>query len=166
MAAAGLRWYEVSNWSKNPDTRCEHNMAYWRGADWWGFGPGAHSHVGGVRFWNAKHPAAYAQRLATGVTPAVGRERPDADARRLERIPSTEPRFLQIKVAVIEAGLIYLREHPASSTATLFEYPFTVRGLRRGLALTLRAQARVAPYPQHRYALVDMANKVRPATWF
>ncbi len=41
-----LRWYEVSNWSKNPDTRCEHNMAYWRGADWWGFGPGAHSHVG------------------------------------------------------------------------------------------------------------------------
>lgn len=87
-------------------------------------------------------------------------------ARRLERIPSTEPRFLQIKVAVIEAGLIYLREHPASSTATLFEYPFTVRGLRRGLALTLRAQARVAPYPQHRYALVDMANKVRPATWF
>lgn len=87
-------------------------------------------------------------------------------ARRLEQVPSTEPRFLQIKVAVIEAGLTYLREQDAASSAPLFEYPFTMRGLRRGLAHTLRAQARVAPYPKHRYALVDMANKVRPATWF
>ena len=87
-------------------------------------------------------------------------------ARRLEQIPSTEPRFLQIKVSVLEAGLTYLRSHSGASAAPLFEYPFTVRGLRRGLALTLRAQARVAPYPKHRYALVDMANKVRPATWF
>ena len=87
-------------------------------------------------------------------------------ARRLEQVPSTEPRFMQIKVAVIEAGLTYLREQGAASSASLFEYPFTMRGLRRGLAHTLRAQARVAPYPRHRYALVDMANKVRPATWF
>lgn len=56
ISAAGLHWYEVSNWSTGPETRCEHNMAYWRNADWWGFGPGAHSHIGGVRFWNAKHP--------------------------------------------------------------------------------------------------------------
>ena len=90
FAAAGYRWYEISNWALDPQDegihRARHNMAYWRDQDWWGAGPGAHSHLAGVRFWNAKHPAAYAQRLATGVTPAVGRERPDADARRLERI--------------------------------------------------------------------------------
>src|SRR5699024_10377911 len=60
MTAAGLHWYEVSNWSTGTETRCLHNMAYWQGADWWGYGPGAHSHVGGVRFWNAKHPRAWA----------------------------------------------------------------------------------------------------------
>ncbi|OEX94005.1 serine/threonine protein kinase [Corynebacterium sp. BCW_4722] len=87
-------------------------------------------------------------------------------ARRLEKIPSTEPRYMQIKVAVIQAGLNFLRDEEPASRSPLFEYPFTMRGLRRGLAITLREQARVAPYPQHRYALVDMANKVRPATWF
>mgnify|MGYP002651407066 CR=1 FL=1 len=90
LSAAGYRWYEVSNWARDPQGsgvhRARHNVAYWEDQDWWGIGPGAHSHLAGVRFWNAKHPAAYAQRLATGVTPAVGRERPDADARRLERI--------------------------------------------------------------------------------
>ena len=54
----------------------------------------------------------------------------------------------------------------AASTKPLFEYDFNRRGLQRGLAITLRDQARVAPFPRHRYALVDMANKVRPATWF
>ena len=90
LGTAGYRWYEVSNWARDPRGsgvhRARHNVAYWEDQDWWGIGPGAHSHLAGVRFWNAKHPAAYAQRLATGVTPAVGRERPDADARRLERI--------------------------------------------------------------------------------
>ncbi len=107
------------------------------------------------------------------VSPAGGEppteERIRLAARRLEQIPTTEPRFLQIKVAVIQAGLTYLRATPgrrASSDAPLFDYPFTMRGLRRGLALTLRAQARVAPFAGHRFALVDMANKVRPATWF
>lgn len=86
MAAAGLRWYEVSNWSKTPDTRCEHNMAYWRNADWWGFGPGAHSHVGGVRFWNAKHPRAWSDRLLAGHSPAIGREVLSETTREIERI--------------------------------------------------------------------------------
>ena len=90
-------------------------------------------------------------------------------ARRLEEIPSNEPRFLQIKVYVLRAGLTFLREagvEKAASDHNLFEYPFTSRGLRRGLAVTLREQARIAPYAKHRYALVDMANKVRPPTWF
>jgi len=86
LAAAGYGWYEVSNWSTTPDQRSRHNLSYWRGQDWWGYGPGAHSHVGGLRWWNVKHPAAYAQRLSLGESPAAGRERPDAEARRLEVI--------------------------------------------------------------------------------
>ena len=86
ISAAGLYWYEVSNWSTGPETRCEHNMAYWRNADWWGFGPGAHSHVGGVRFWNAKHPRAWADRLLAGESPSIGREVLDVQTREIERI--------------------------------------------------------------------------------
>src|SRR5689334_5824984 len=65
LSAAGLGWYEVSNWAR-PGGQCRHNLAYWNGRDWWGLGPGAHSHVGGVRWWNVKHPSAYAARLAAG----------------------------------------------------------------------------------------------------
>mgnify|MGYP007079182037 FL=1 len=61
-------------------------MSYWTGDDWWGFGPGAHSHIGGVRFWNAKHPRAWAGRLAHGHSPTVGREVLDAPTREVERI--------------------------------------------------------------------------------
>jgi oxygen-independent coproporphyrinogen-3 oxidase len=74
LSAAGLSWYEVSNWAASPDAACRHNLLYWRGGDWWGFGPGAHSHVGGVRWWNVKHPSTYAGRLAAGGTPAHARE--------------------------------------------------------------------------------------------
>ncbi|MGV9769238.1 radical SAM family heme chaperone HemW [Microbacterium sp. NPDC003461] len=86
LAAAGFDWYEVSNWSRGPEHRSRHNLNYWRGQDWWGFGPGAHSHVAGLRWWNVKHPAAYAQRLAGGESPAAARERPDEAARLLERV--------------------------------------------------------------------------------
>ncbi|WP_105566572.1 radical SAM family heme chaperone HemW [Microbacterium halophytorum] len=86
LADAGFDWYEVSNWARGDAHRSRHNLAYWRGHDWWGFGPGAHSHVAGLRWWNAKHPAAYAQRLAAGESPAVGTERPDAEARLLEAV--------------------------------------------------------------------------------
>ncbi len=86
LAAAGFEWYEVSNWAREDRRRSRHNLAYWTGADWWGFGPGAHSHIGGVRFWNVKHPSAYAQRLRAGESPAAGRETPDASARALENV--------------------------------------------------------------------------------
>ena len=74
LTTAGFAWYEVSNWASAPRFRCRHNEAYWSGGDWWGVGPGAHSHVGGVRWWNVKHPVAYASRLAGGVSPAAARE--------------------------------------------------------------------------------------------
>jgi putative oxygen-independent coproporphyrinogen III oxidase len=86
LADGGFDWYEVSNWAHTPDRRSRHNLAYWRGSDWWGFGPGAHSHVAGLRWWNVKHPAAYAQRLAASESPAAGTERPDDESRTLERI--------------------------------------------------------------------------------
>ncbi|MGV3733217.1 MAG: radical SAM family heme chaperone HemW [Microcella sp.] len=86
LTAAGYDWYEVSNWARTPTHRSRHNRAYWLGHDWWGVGPGAHSHVGGVRWWNVKHPAAYAQRLAAGLSPAAGRETLEAETRRVERV--------------------------------------------------------------------------------
>ncbi|NYI06664.1 radical SAM family heme chaperone HemW [Allostreptomyces psammosilenae] len=86
LSAAGLDWYEVSNWAASPEARCRHNELYWTGADWWGAGPGAHSHVGGVRWWNVKHPAAYAERLAADASPGHGRELLTPEDRRVERI--------------------------------------------------------------------------------
>ncbi|MGY1435683.1 radical SAM family heme chaperone HemW [Streptomyces reniochalinae] len=97
LSAAGMEWYEVSNWAMeapdgrspgegNATARCRHNELYWTGADWWGAGPGAHSHVGGVRWWNVKHPAGYAKALAEGRSPGAGREILDGEDRRVERI--------------------------------------------------------------------------------
>ena len=86
LTAAGHTAYEVSNWSTSPATRCRHNLGYWRSHHWWGIGPGAHSHVGGVRWWNVKHPRAYASRLAAGLSPAQAREVLSAEQRRVERV--------------------------------------------------------------------------------
>ena len=86
LSAAGFGWYEISNWARSQDSRCRHNQLYWTGGDWWGIGPGAHSCVGGVRWWNVKHPAAYAGRLSAGVSPAAAREVLDLPTRALERV--------------------------------------------------------------------------------
>jgi oxygen-independent coproporphyrinogen-3 oxidase len=86
LGGAGFTWYELSNWATSDQARCRHNLLYWTGGDWWGFGPGAHSHVGGVRWWNVKHPTAYAARLAAGASPAAARERLTAAERRMEEI--------------------------------------------------------------------------------
>ncbi|MGL5865849.1 MAG: radical SAM family heme chaperone HemW [Dermatophilaceae bacterium] len=86
LSAAGYRWYEVASWSRSDDARCHHNEGYWRGDAWWGVGPGAHSHVGGIRWWNVTHPRPYAARLAAGTSPAAGRELLTADQRRDEQV--------------------------------------------------------------------------------
>jgi putative oxygen-independent coproporphyrinogen III oxidase len=85
LSAAGFHWYEVSNWALSGG-ECRHNLAYWRSLDWWGVGPGAHSHVGGVRWWNVKHPTAYAARVSAGASPGHARECLSAPTRRVERI--------------------------------------------------------------------------------
>ena len=85
LADAGMAWYEVSNWAR-PGGQCRHNLGYWHDDDWWGIGPGAHSHVAGVRWWNVKHPRTYADRLAAGRSPEDGREVLTPAQRRMERI--------------------------------------------------------------------------------
>ena len=84
--AAGLQWYEVSNWARDEAARCRHNELYWTSASWWGIGPGAHSHVAGERWWNVKHPSAYAARIDAGESPAQDGEVLDEDTRNLERV--------------------------------------------------------------------------------
>jgi oxygen-independent coproporphyrinogen-3 oxidase len=74
MGDAGLHWYELSSWAATEAAQCRHNIGYWRSHDWWGVGPGAHSHVDGVRWWNVLRPGDYAQRLREGASPAAGRE--------------------------------------------------------------------------------------------
>lgn len=102
LTQAGLGWYEVSNWSRTEQTACQHNLAYWRGDDWWGVGPGAHSYLGaapeqdsaglvseatsGMRWWNVKHPIRYAAQLEQGNSPAAGRELLTRSESNLERL--------------------------------------------------------------------------------
>ncbi|PKW14929.1 radical SAM family heme chaperone HemW [Saccharopolyspora spinosa] len=116
LGEAGLGWYEVSNWARDDAARCRHNLGYWQGGDWWGAGPGAHSHVGGVRWWNVKHPARYAAVLAEGNSPAAGRERLDAEDQRVERI------MLELRLAtglpvdaLDEPGLLAAKQAAADS---------------------------------------------------
>lgn len=98
LCAAGLDWYEVSNWAQDAAAAapggsgngngglCRHNLGYWLGADWWGVGPGSHSHVGGTRWWNVRHPGSWAGHLAAGRSPAQAREVLGAQDRRVERV--------------------------------------------------------------------------------
>ncbi|MDQ4501108.1 radical SAM family heme chaperone HemW [Sinomonas sp. ASV322] len=143
LANAGFHWYEVSNWARGAADdgtagtgfECRHNLAYWRGDDWWGIGPGAHSHVGGVRWWNVKHPRAYAARLATGDSPAAGRETLDAATRLEERI------ILELRLASglsIDALAPETRREVAGLIAdALVDGPQALRGR---LELTLRGR--------------------------
>lgn len=85
LTGAGYAAYEVSNWAR-PGRESRHNLAYWLGHDWWGIGPGAHSHVNGLRWWNVRHPRDYTSRLAAGSSPAQAREVLDAGQRRVERV--------------------------------------------------------------------------------
>ena len=97
LGEAGYRWYEISNFARPYDDEAtvassalrrasQHNLAYWRDHDWWGFGPGAHSHIGRYRWWNLKHPKAHAARLLQGHSPAAAGEILDEESRRLEKV--------------------------------------------------------------------------------
>jgi putative oxygen-independent coproporphyrinogen III oxidase len=85
LSAAGLTWYEVSNWSL-PGGECRHNLGYWDGGQWWGAGPGAHGYIGATRWWNVKHPNAYAEALAGAALPVAGFEQLGTDALHTEDV--------------------------------------------------------------------------------
>ncbi|WP_067823581.1 radical SAM family heme chaperone HemW [Nocardia inohanensis] len=104
LDAAGLSWYEVSNWAANDDARCRHNLGYWDGGDWLGAGPGAHSHIGGVRWWNVKHPARYADRVALGGLPAAGWENLSAAEQYTERVMLTARLRTGLPIRDLDAG--------------------------------------------------------------
>ena len=129
LAAGGFDWYEVSNWATTSAARCRHNLLYWQGGDWWGIGPGAHSHVGGTRWWNVKHPGAWASRLAAQESPAYAREVLDVPTRQVERIllelrlvdglplSVLEPAGLAAAARNADDGLLTLTESHAVLTA-------------------------------------------------
>ncbi len=130
LSAQGLSWYEVSNWARAEDARCRHNELYWRGDTWWGVGPGAHSHVGGVRWWNVKHPSAYAERLGAGDSPAYAREILDDETRRVERV------LLEIRLS---AGLpLHVLDDEGRAAAA--RMPDLVRPVDGRLVLTPRGR--------------------------
>jgi serine/threonine-protein kinase PknG len=111
-------------------------------------------------------------RLTSAVTLLSGRSTNEITeaqirdaARRVEALPETEPRVLQIRALVLGAAMDWLTEHEAS-TNHILGFPFTEHGLRLGVETALRALARLAPTQAHRYALVDMANAVRPMSTF
>ena len=116
LTAAGFEWYELSNWAKAPEFESKHNISYWQGKNWWGYGPGAHSHVGGVRWWNQKHPSSYVKSLAKKVSPALGREHLTPTTRLEEQVllqirlrsglPIQVLKDLQVYQPQIVAGLI------------------------------------------------------------
>ena len=85
LGQAGFSWYEVSNWAK-PGGQCRHNMLYWRDGNWWGAGPGAHSHIDGTRFYNVKHPARYAATISGDELPIKDSEGLTAEDRHTEKI--------------------------------------------------------------------------------
>ena len=85
LSAAGLTWYEVSNWAR-PGGTCRHNLGYWDGGQWWGAGPGAHGFVGTTRWWNVKHPTTYGMMLADAALPVAGFEQLGADALHTEEV--------------------------------------------------------------------------------
>ena len=111
-------------------------------------------------------------RLTSAVTLLSGRsinevteEQLREAARRVESLPSSEPRVLQLRALVLGTALDWIADHEATGNHIL-GFPFTPHGLQLGVEAALRALARVAPSQAHRYALVDMANTVRPISTF
>lgn len=85
FAAAGLEWYEISNWAR-PGHECLHNLLYWRQGDYAGFGCAAHAHAAGRRWWNVRTPERYIEAIEAGRSPQAGFEVLDDDQRGLEAL--------------------------------------------------------------------------------
>jgi oxygen-independent coproporphyrinogen-3 oxidase len=102
LSDAGFGWYEVSNWAR-PDGECRHNIGYWNGGQWWGAGPGAHGYVGATRWWNVKHPSAYAAALQDGGLPVADYELLDTATTHIEDVMLRMRLRTGLPVAVLSA---------------------------------------------------------------
>ncbi|MGI9198821.1 MAG: radical SAM family heme chaperone HemW [Candidatus Nanopelagicaceae bacterium] len=123
---AGLNWYELSNWGRP----AEHNLVYWRNQNWWGLGPGAHSHIDGVRWWNVKHPTKYQSQLANFESPMQDRETLTADQKRDESF------MLKIR---LREGLAISELNPAQ-LRVLKDFPEEVEQIDDRLVLTSKGR--------------------------
>lgn len=85
FSEAGFDWYELSNWAR-PGGECRHNIAYWQNSEWWGLGPGAHSHIENSRWWNVKHPNSYRAKITANETPIQEREELSLDNQKTENL--------------------------------------------------------------------------------
>lgn len=85
LSQNGMNWYEISNWSK-PGHESQHNLNYWTNKNWWGYGPGAHSHLAGKRWWNVKHPSTYSSQLLNKETAVAESEELNSSQRKLEDV--------------------------------------------------------------------------------
>lgn len=111
LADAGFTWYEVSNWSR-PGGECRHNLGYWDGGQWWGAGPGAHGYVDATRWWNVKHPNAYAATLEAGTLPVADLETIDSETSHVEEV------MLQVRLrAGLPAATLSARERERAAVA-------------------------------------------------
>ena len=114
----GFKWYEISNWSSN-NLKSRHNLNYWKNNNWWGFGPGAHSHIEGNRWWNLKLPNQWRERLENNYSPAKAREILTSEQKLSENIMlslrlnsglDSKQFSSEIINDLIKDGLIYLNE--------------------------------------------------------
>jgi oxygen-independent coproporphyrinogen-3 oxidase len=80
LGAAGFHRYEVSNWAR-PGRASRHNVLYWSGGDYLGFGAGAHAHAGGRRWWATRLPRDYIAAVDAAASTEAGAETLAPDAR-------------------------------------------------------------------------------------
>jgi oxygen-independent coproporphyrinogen-3 oxidase len=125
-SSAGLDWYELSNWGRP----AAHNLVYWQNQNWWGLGPGAHSHVDGVRWWNLKHPSKYQEKLGQFESPMQDREHLSPDQIRDEKL------MLQIR---LKEGLA-ISELSPSQIAVLAEFSEEIVQINERMVLTAKGR--------------------------
>lgn len=128
LSAAGYEWYEISNWAR-PGQECRHNRVYWLDGDWYGAGPGAHSHFGDVRMWGVKAPVAWAAQVAAGRLPVAGHEVVDAEARELERVMLG----IRMREGVALAGLVRAGEATTANATPCRLVPVVAEMVAEGL---------------------------------
>ncbi|MEO8457711.1 MAG: coproporphyrinogen III oxidase family protein, partial [Chloroflexota bacterium] len=113
LAAAGYEHYEISNWAR-PGEECRHNVVYWRNGDWLGLGPGAHSHLAGVRFADVYSPTQYVRKVDEAATldlPSDSREM----IRAMPQVTFVDELSLELQMA--DTAILALRLHDGLDVA-------------------------------------------------